>query len=100
MMILNAPGGPEPTTAASISVLTEDQAETDRLWSALLADGGKELYCGWLTDRWGVAWQIVPIQMPEMLSSPDREAAGRSMEAMKTMIKLDIATLEAAFKGE
>jgi predicted 3-demethylubiquinone-9 3-methyltransferase (glyoxalase superfamily) len=100
MMILNASGGPKPSTAASISVLTEDQDETDRLWAKLLADGGEELYCGWLTDRWGVAWQIVPRQMPEMLGSNDREAAGRAMHAMRSMIKLDIAKLEAAFKGE
>lgn len=99
MMILNTPGGPPPNTAASISVLTEDQAETDRLWSALLAEGGKELHCGWLTDRWGIAWQIVPRRLPEMLGSPDREAAGRAMTAMQRMIKLNIAALEAAFNN-
>lgn len=97
MMILNTPGGPTPNTASSISVLTEDQAETDRLWSTLLAEGGKALFCGWLTDRWGISWQIVPRRLPEMLGSVDREAAGRAMTAMRGMIKLDIAALEEAF---
>ncbi len=99
MMILNAPGAPAPGHAASVSVLTENQAETDRLWAALTADGGKEVACGWLTDRWGVSWQIVPKQMPAMLSSPDRAAAGRALAAMQAMVKLDLAALEAAFAG-
>lgn len=99
MMILN--GGPHyaQTPAASISVLTEDQAETDRLWAALLEGGGKESQCGWLSDRFGVSWQIVPRRLPELLSSPDREAAGRVQAAMMQMIKLDIAALEAAARG-
>jgi predicted 3-demethylubiquinone-9 3-methyltransferase (glyoxalase superfamily) len=100
MMILN--GGPhcKATPAASISVLTKDQDETDRLWDALLADGGAESMCGWLTDRWGVSWQITPEVLPRMNKSEDRVAAGRAFEAMMTMRKLDIAALEAAFKGE
>lgn len=100
MMILNAPGAPKPCHAASISVLTADQAETDRLWAALTADGGAEVACGWLTDRWGVSWQIVPRRMAEMLSSPDRAAVARAFVAMQTMVKLDVAALEAAFAGE
>lgn len=99
MMILNAAGAPSPTHAASISVLTEDQSETDRLWAALSADGGAELGCGWLTDRWGVAWQIVPRTVPQMLASADRAAANRAFLAMQAMVKLDIAALEAAFHG-
>jgi predicted 3-demethylubiquinone-9 3-methyltransferase (glyoxalase superfamily) len=97
MMILNAPGAPRPGAAASISVMTEDQAEIDRLWAALLADGGAEVACGWLTDRWGVSWQIVPRRLPEMLGDPDREAAARVLTAMQGMVKLDVAALEAAF---
>jgi predicted 3-demethylubiquinone-9 3-methyltransferase (glyoxalase superfamily) len=97
MMILNAPGAPAPTHQSSFSVLTADQPETDRLWAALLKDGGKEVACGWITDRWGVSWQIVPKRLPDMLASPDRAAADRAFKAMQQMVKLDIATLEAAF---
>lgn len=98
-MILN--DGPPfiPGLAASISVLTEDQDETDRLWTALTEDGGEESYCGWLKDRWGVSWQIVPKIMPRMLADPDRAAAKRVMQAMKQMGKLDIAALEAASRA-
>ncbi len=96
-MILN--GGPhyQLTPAASISVLTTDQAETDRLWAALTADGGSESQCGWLTDRYGVSWQIVPEALPRLLGAEDRTAAARAQEAMLTMGKIDIAALEAAF---
>lgn len=86
--------------AASIAVRTADQAETDRLWHALLADGGEESRCGWLTDRFGVSWQVVPDVLPRLLGADDREAAERVMQAMLQMRKLDIATLEAAFRGD
>lgn len=100
MMVLN--GGPQFThsEAASISVLTKDREETDRLWSALTADGGKEGMCAWLKDKYGVSWQIVPEALPRLLSSNDRAAAGRAMDAMMHMRKIDIATLQAAFDGE
>ena len=98
-MILNDGPPFTPSIAVSISVLTEDQEETDRLWAALTSDGGEESYCGWLKDRWGVSWQIVPKIMPRYLSDPDGAAAGRVMQAMMQMGKLDIATLEAAFLG-
>lgn len=99
MMILN--GGPPltRTDAASISVLTKDQQETDRLWAALTANGGEESVCGWLKDRYGVSWQIVPEVMPRMFSSTDRQAAGRAMAAMMQMRKIDIAAVRAAFEG-
>jgi predicted 3-demethylubiquinone-9 3-methyltransferase (glyoxalase superfamily) len=97
MMILNAAPGAERSHAASISVLTSDQAETDRLWAALTADGGAEVACGWLTDRWGVSWQIVPRRLPELLASADRAAADRAFAAMQQMVKLDIAAIEAAY---
>ncbi len=98
-MILN--GGPHYTLtpAASISVLTKDQEETDRLWAALTADGGRESRCGWLVDRYGVSWQIVPEALARMLYAEDREAAGRAQAAMMEMRKLDIGALEAAFHG-
>lgn len=98
--ILN--GGPhyKLSPAASISVTTEDQAETDRLWSALVADGGAESMCGWLADRFGVSWQIVPRQLIRMLTDSDRQAAARAQEAMMRMKKIDIAAIEAAFSGK
>lgn len=104
-MILNVvPSGgmpsPEHSWAASISVMTPDQAETDRLWAALAADGGQESMCGWVTDRFGLSWQIVPEALPRMLEDPDRAAATRAREAMFKMRKIDIAALEAAFNGE
>lgn len=85
--------------ATSISVMTQDQEETDRLWNALLADGGKENQCGWLKDRFGLSWQIVPEALPRLLTSSDRAAAGRAMQAMMGMVKIDIAGLEKAFRG-
>ena len=87
---------PENSSAASIAVETEDQAETDRLWAALTADGGKEVQCGWLNDRWGIPWQIVPRRLNELMTDPDRAKAQRAMAAMMTMVKIDIAALEAA----
>ncbi|MEO0816160.1 MAG: VOC family protein [Pseudomonadota bacterium] len=97
--ILN--GGPhfKLTPAASISVVTQDQAETDHLWTALTADGGSESQCGWLTDRWGVSWQIVPEALITMQTNADQVAAERARQAMYQMTKIDIATLQAAFAG-
>jgi predicted 3-demethylubiquinone-9 3-methyltransferase (glyoxalase superfamily) len=99
-MILN--GGPhyEPSPAASISVLTKDQAETDELWQKLTADGGKESMCGWLIDRFGISWQIVPERLVELINDADEAAAGRAREAMLQMNKIDIAAMEAAFNGK
>ncbi len=85
--------------AASISVECADQAEVDRLWSALTGDGGKEIMCGWLRDRWGVPWQIVPAILPKVLAGPDPAAAERIFTAMQTMVKLDVAGLERAAAG-
>lgn len=97
--ILN--GGPHfrLTAAASISVLTDDQAETDRLWEALLRDGGEESMCGWLTDRWGLSWQIVPKALVAMQTAQDQQAAERARQAMCKMRKIDIAALQAAFEA-
>jgi len=99
MMILTAGSIYKQTPAASISVLTEDQAETDRLWSSLLDGGGEESRCGWLVDRFGVSWQIVPRALPRLLAHDDPVVAKRAMEAMMTMAKIDIAALEAASAG-
>ena len=100
MMILTAGPHYQHSPAASISVLTKGQAETDDLWAKLLADGGKESMCGWLTDKYGVSWQIVPERFVALLNHDDHVAAARAREAMLKMIKLDIAALEAAFEGE
>ncbi len=99
MMILT--GGPfyQLSPAASISVLTKEQAETDRLWTALLADGGQESRCGWLADKYGVSWQIVPEALPRLMHALDRAAAMRVRDAMLKMNKIDIAALETAFAG-
>jgi predicted 3-demethylubiquinone-9 3-methyltransferase (glyoxalase superfamily) len=95
-------GGPQFkfTEAVSFAVRCKDQAEVDRLWEALTADGGEPVQCGWLKDRFGLSWQIVPEEMYEMLASSDRDAARRAMEAMMTMVKLDLAGLKRAFRGE
>jgi len=86
-------------TAASISVACADQPEVDRLWAALTADGGAEIQCGWLRDRWGVPWQIVPTVLPRLLAHEDRAVAARVFTAMTGMVKIDIAALERAAKG-
>ena len=95
-------GGPEFnfTEAVSFSVDCEDQAEVDRLWEALTADGGEPGPCGWLKDRFGLSWQITPRALPQMLAAADREGAARAMNAMMEMGKIDIAALERAFAGE
>jgi predicted 3-demethylubiquinone-9 3-methyltransferase (glyoxalase superfamily) len=94
-------GGPafSFTEAFSFSVPCEDQAEVDRYWSALTADGGQESRCGWLKDRFGLSWQIVPKALPRLLGDPDRARANRAMQAMLKMNKLVVADLEAAAAG-
>ena len=84
--------------AISFVVNCDDQAEVDRYWNALL-DGGTPEQCGWLRDRYGVSWQIVPRVLDEMMASTDRAAAKRATDAMLQMVKLDIAVLQAAFDG-
>jgi predicted 3-demethylubiquinone-9 3-methyltransferase (glyoxalase superfamily) len=95
-------GGPQfPfTEAVSFFVDCVDQTEVDRLWEALTADGGSPGRCGWLKDRFGVSWQIVPRQLGEMLTDPDRARAGRAMEAMLKMSKIDVSELRRAFESE
>jgi predicted 3-demethylubiquinone-9 3-methyltransferase (glyoxalase superfamily) len=90
----------EYSFAMSLSVSCEDQAEVDGLWSALTRDGGSEVQCGWLKDRFGVSWQIVPKALPRLLADPDPARAKRAMEAMMKMIKIDIAAVESAAAGK
>jgi predicted 3-demethylubiquinone-9 3-methyltransferase (glyoxalase superfamily) len=94
-------GGPQfPfTEAVSISVGVEDQAEVDRLWAELTADGGEEGQCGWLKDRFGLSWQVTPERMGELLSDPDPERRQRAMQAMLQMQKIDVKVMEDAANG-
>lgn len=93
-------GGPKFkfNEAFSIFILCDDQAEIDRYWEALTADGGEESRCGWLKDKFGVSWQIIPKQLGECLSNPDQIKASAAMNAMLGMSKIIISELEAAVK--
>jgi predicted 3-demethylubiquinone-9 3-methyltransferase (glyoxalase superfamily) len=86
--------------AISFVVNCEDQAEVDRYWNGLLEGGGKPEACGWLKDRYGISWQIVPTVMFKMMSDPDRTKAKRATDAMLKMVKFDIVTLTVAFEGK
>ena len=85
--------------AISLSIDCDDQAEVDRYWDALIADGGEPGVCGWLKDRYGLSWQVTPRRLTEMGKSPDHEAAARAFEAMLKMTKIDVAELERAYAG-
>ena len=99
-MALNGGRRFEYTHAVSFKIDCEDQAEVDRLWDALLADGGQAEQCGWLKDRFGVSWQIVPSALPKYLGGADRAGAQRAMQAMLKMVKLDIEGLRRAYEGK
>jgi predicted 3-demethylubiquinone-9 3-methyltransferase (glyoxalase superfamily) len=94
-------GGPyfQFSEAVSLSVDCADQGEIDRYWEALLADGGQPSRCGWLKDRFGFSWQIVPRDLPDLVGGPDPEGAKRAHAAMMTMVKLDLAELRRAYAG-
>jgi len=96
---LNGGTKPEYTQALSLSIDCEDQAEVDRIWDALVANGGKPVACGWITDRWGVSWQVVPRTLVKLMNDPDRAKAARTMQAMMQMVKIDVAALEKAANG-
>ena len=94
-------GGPEfkPNEAVSFIIDCADQAEVDRYWDALVEGGGEHGPCGWLKDRFGVSWQVVPRRLYELLEGDDADASGRAMTAMLAMGKLDVAELERAYEG-
>jgi len=94
-------GGPEirHNEAFSFQVATDDQAETDRYWDAIVGNGGQENVCGWCKDKWGLSWQITPVALTKAITDPDPAVARRAFEAMMQMGKIDIATIEAARRG-
>jgi len=94
-------GGPvfKHNEAFSFLVATDDQAETDRLWNAIVGNGGQESECGWCKDKWGLSWQITPRALTDAITDPDPAAAKRAFEAMMTMKKIDVAAIEAARRG-
>ncbi|WP_313250967.1 VOC family protein [Stenotrophomonas sp.] len=96
---LNGGSAFKHTEAFSFQVATDDQAETDRLWSAIVDNGGQESACGWCKDRWGLSWQITPRVLSEAISDPDPAAAKRAFTAMMEMTKIDVARIEAARRG-
>ncbi len=96
---LNGGPGLKHSEAFSFQVATEDQAETDRYWNAIVGNGGQESECGWCKDKWGISWQITPVALTNAFTSPDRAAAKRAFNAMMTMRKIDVAAIEAAFRG-
>ncbi|MEI7684319.1 MAG: VOC family protein [Planctomycetota bacterium] len=94
-------GGPafKQDEAFSFQVATDDQAETDRYWDAIVGNGGQESACGWCKDKWGVSWQITPRVLTEAFTDPDPAVAQRAFNAMMTMTKIDVAVIEAARRG-
>jgi 2-polyprenyl-6-hydroxyphenyl methylase/3-demethylubiquinone-9 3-methyltransferase len=94
-------GGPafKHNEAFSFQIATDDQAETDRYWDAIIGNGGQESACGWCKDKWGVSWQITPAVLIKAYTSPDRAAARRAFDAMMQMTKIDVAAIESAFRG-
>ncbi|GEP89180.1 Glyoxalase superfamily enzyme, possibly 3-demethylubiquinone-9 3-methyltransferase [Chitinophaga terrae (ex Kim and Jung 2007)] len=95
-------GGPvfSFTEAISFTINCETQEEVDYYWEKLTADGGKESQCGWLKDKFGLSWQVVPTILNRLIADSDKEKAGRAMQAMMKMKKIDISVLEKAYKGE
>lgn len=99
-MALNGGMKVEYTHAVSFKIDCDDQAEVDRLWNALLSDGGQEERCGWIRDRFGVSWQIVPKALLTYLGGSDAAGAKRAMQAMLAMVKLDVEALRRAYEGQ
>ncbi|VVM79230.1 VOC family protein [Pseudomonas fluorescens] len=96
---LNGGPGIKHNEAFSFQVATDDQAETDRLWNAIVGNGGRENVCGWCQDKWGVSWQITPRVLTAAITHTDRAVAKRAFDAMMQMGKIDVAAIEAALRG-
>lgn len=96
---LNGGPGIKHSEAFSFQIATDDQAETDRLWNAIVANGGEENVCGWCRDKWGLSWQITPRVLTDAIVDPDPAVAKRAFEAMMQMRKIDVAAIEAARRG-
>jgi predicted 3-demethylubiquinone-9 3-methyltransferase (glyoxalase superfamily) len=96
---LNAGPSYKLSPAVSLWVKCDDQKELDRIWDAILANGGKEQACGWVQDKWGLSWQVHPVALDAMISDPDEEKRNRVLQAVWGMIKIDLATLEKAYRG-
>ena len=99
-MALNGGSVNEYNNCVSFTIDCQDQEEVDRLWNRILADGGKEIQCGWIHDKFGVPWQIIPADLPRLLADHDKAKSARVMLAMMDMIKIDIAALHKAYAGE
>ena len=96
---VNVGPGLKHNESFSFQIATDDQAETDRLWNAIIKNGGQENVCGWCQDKWGVSWQITPRVLSAAIADPDRQVAKRVFEAMMKMGKIDVAAIEAARRG-
>jgi 2-polyprenyl-6-hydroxyphenyl methylase/3-demethylubiquinone-9 3-methyltransferase len=94
-------GGPvfSHNESFSFQVATNDQAETDRYWNAIIANGGEASACGWCKDQWGISWQITPVALTQAITSSDAAVAKRAFDAMLTMTKIDVGTIVAAVRG-
>ncbi|HEY4334524.1 MAG TPA: VOC family protein [Puia sp.] len=100
IILMNGGPGHPHTDAFSLTINCKNQEEVEYYWSKLLAGGGNEIACGWLKDKFGVYWQVTPTMLPDLLANPDKAKAGRVMQAMMKMIKIDIPTLQAAADGK
>jgi predicted 3-demethylubiquinone-9 3-methyltransferase (glyoxalase superfamily) len=100
LMALNGGQKMDYSYALSLSIDCEDQKEVDRIWDAILKNGGRTEQCGWIRDRWNVPWQIIPKALPKLIGDPDPAKARRVMDAMMQMVKIDVAALEAAYAGK
>lgn len=96
LLIINGPSGKTPNESSSFVINCKDQDEVDYFWNRFVGDGGEEGNCGWCKDKFGFWWQVTPVEMPQLLGDPDPVRAGKAMQAMMGMMKLDLAAMKAA----